>query len=218
MICSIGTHRGLCTRLSRAAGARVLNVDYRLAPEHPYPAAVDDALAVYRAVLADGVDPARIAIGGDSAGGGLTLATLVALRDAGDPLPAAGVCISPWTDLSLSGESIRTKAAEDPLIQPSQLAWMAGLYLGDADPKAPTASPLFANLSGLPPLLVHVGTAEILLDDATLLAERAREAGVDVTLEAWEEMIHTWHNFADLLPEGREAIEGIGKYLRARLG
>lgn len=216
-LCSIDTHRGLCTHLARAARARVCSVGYRLAPEHPHPAAVDDATAVYRALLADGIEPARTALGGDSAGGGLTLAALVALRDAGDPLPAAAICISPWTDLSISGESVRTRADADPMLGEAQLELMSRLYLAGGDPRSPTASPLFADLSGLPPLLVQVGTAEVLLDDSVRLADRARIAGVEMELETWDDMIHVWHSFADLLPEGREAIAGIGRFLDKRL-
>jgi acetyl esterase/lipase len=214
---SIQSHRPLLARLARATGARVLSVAYRLAPEHPYPAAVEDALAAYRFVVASGVSPSRIAIAGDSAGGGLTAACLIALRDAGDPLPAAGVCISPWLDLSLSGESWRTKAGVDPLVQRPQLQMMARAYLAGADPKSATASPFFADLSGLPPLLVQVGTCEVLLDDATGFAERARAAGVEVELDVWEDMIHVWHAFADLLPEARDAIDRIAAYLSPRL-
>lgn len=214
----IATHRGLAARLSRHARLRVLNVDYRLAPEHPHPAAVLDAAAAVRFVHASGLAPSRVAVGGDSAGGGLAVATLVALRDAGEALPAAGVCISPWTDLSGSGESMRTRAALDPLVDAETLALMAAEYLAGRDPRTPLASPLFADLRGLPPLLVHVGTAEILLDDATRLAERARDIGVDVELEVWDDMIHVWHAFADMLPEGVQAVQGIAEFLEKRLG
>jgi epsilon-lactone hydrolase len=213
---SLNSHRDLAGRVSRAAGARVLNVDYRLAPEHPHPAAVDDATAAYRALLAEGYDSGDVAIAGDSAGGGLTVATLVALRDQGDPLPAAGVCISPWVDLEGIGDSMTTKADVDPMVQRDPLVRMAGFYLGDLHPRTPLAAPLYADLSGLPPLLIHVGTAETLLDDSTRIAERAREVGVDVTLELWDEMIHVFHAFAPILPEGQQAIEKIGEFLRAR--
>jgi monoterpene epsilon-lactone hydrolase len=214
----IATHRGLAARLSRMARLRVLNVDYRLAPEHPHPAAVDDAVTAVRFAYACGFAPARVAVGGDSAGGGLALATLLALRDAGEALPAAGVCISPWTDLSGSGESMRTRASLDPLVEAGTLAQMAAHYLAGRDPRTPLASPLFADLAGLPPLLVHVGTAEILLDDATRLAERARDVGVEVELEVWDDMIHVWHAFADMLPEGEQAVQGIAEFLEKRLG
>jgi monoterpene epsilon-lactone hydrolase len=214
---SINTHRDLAGRLSRAARAQVLLVDYRLAPEHPHPAAVEDAAAAYRWLLASGVSPSRLVIGGDSAGGGLTVATLVALRDAGQPLPAAGVCLSPWVDLEGLGESMQTKAALDPMVQREPLRKMAALYLGGADPRTPLAAPLYADLSGLPPLLIQVGTAETLLDDSVRLAERARKAGVDVILEPWDDMIHVWQAFALLLPEGQQAIERIGEFVRRQV-
>jgi acetyl esterase/lipase len=214
VIGSINTHRDLAGRLSRAAAARVLLIDYRLAPEHPYPAAVEDATVAYRWLLGHGATPARTVIAGDSAGGGLTVATLVALRDAGDPLPAAGVCLSPWVDLEGIGASMTTRASVDPIVQRPGLLWFASLYLGSADPRTPLAAPLYADLQGLPPLLIHVGEAETLLDDATRLAERARAAGVNVTLEAWEDMIHVWHLFAPMLPEGQQGVERVGEYMR----
>ena len=214
VIGSINTHRELGSRLSRAAAARVLLIDYRLAPEHPHPAAVDDAVAAYRWLLSQGVNPSRMAIGGDSAGGGLTVATLVAVRDAGLPLPAAGVCLSPWVDLEGIGESMTTKAAADPMVQRDGLLKMAAAYLAGQNPRTPLASPLYADLSGLPPLLIQVGTAETLLDDSTRLAERARKSGVQVTLEPWEDMIHVWQAFASLLPEGRQAIDRIGEFVK----
>jgi acetyl esterase/lipase len=155
-----------------------------------------------------------MAIGGDSAGGGLTVATLVAVRDAGLPVPAAGVCLSPWVDLEGIGESMTTKAAVDPMVQRDGLLKMAAAYLAGQSARTPLASPLYANLSGLPPLLIQVGTAETLLDDSTRLAERARKAGVNVTLEPWEDMIHVWQAFASLLPEGRDAIERIGEFVK----
>ncbi len=215
---NLDSHRPLVTRISRAAKARVLAVDYRLGPEHPHPAAVEDAVAAYGFARDQGFAPGAIALGGDSAGGGLTVACLLALRERGDPLPAAGVCLSPWLDLTLSGESVSRRAVEDPMTSAKQLKMMAEAYLAGGDPKAPTASPLFADPTGLPPLLIHVGTAEILHDDATRFAERARAAGVDVTLEIWEDMLHVWHVFADLLPEARQAIDRVGAYLRERLG
>jgi len=211
---SINTHRELASRLSRAASARVLILDYRLAPENPFPAAVDDSTAAYRWLLSSGVDPARLVIAGESAGGGLTIATLVALRDAGEPLPAAGICLSPWVDLECLGESIVTRAEIDPVVNKENIVMLAKAYLGDADPRTPLASPLYADLTGLPPLLIQVGTAECLFDDAMRLADRARAAGVDVTLEPWEDMIHMWHMFAAILPEGQQAIDRIGEFIR----
>jgi monoterpene epsilon-lactone hydrolase len=215
---SINTHREMVSRLSRAAGARALAIDYRLAPEHPFPAAVEDSTAAYRWLLGNGVDPGRLVIAGDSAGGGLTVATLVALRDAGAPLPAAAVCLSPWVDLEGIGESATTKAAVDPMIPGDGVLAMGKVYLGDADPRTPLAAPLYADLTGLPPLLIQVGTAEVLLDDSTRLAERARSAGVDVTLEPWDDMIHVWHIFAAMLPEGQQAIDRIGEFIRQHTG
>jgi epsilon-lactone hydrolase len=216
VIGSINTHRDHAGRLSRAARARVLNVDYRLAPEHPHPAAVDDATAAYRWALAQGLDARGLAVAGDSAGGGLTVATLVALRDAGVPLPAAGVCLSPWIDLEGLGESMVSKADLDPMVQADGLRKMAALYLGSHHPRTPLAAPLYADLRGLPPLLVQVGTAETLLDDSIRLAERARAADVHVSLEQWDDMIHVFQCFAAILPEAQQAIERIGEFLRAR--
>jgi len=213
---SIATHREMAARLSKAARARALVIDYRLAPEHPFPAAVDDAVAAYRWLLSQNMKPFRIVVAGDSAGGGLTLATLVALRDAKAPLPAAGVCISPWTDMEGTGDSMVTRAKADPVVQKQGLLGMAQLYLGGKDPKSPLAAPLYANLEGLPPLLIQVGDAETLLDDATRVAEKAKRAGVTVDLEVWPEMPHVWHLFAPFLPEGQQAIDKIGQYVQAK--
>src|SRR5262249_42142674 len=169
-----------------------------------------------RWLLRHGATPARTVMAGDSAGGGLTVATLVALRDAGDPLPAAGVCLSPWVDLEGIGESMTTKAGVDPMVQKPGLLWFASLYLGGADPRTPLAAPLYADLQGLPPLLIHVGTAETLLADATRLEERAQAADVGATLEAWADMLHPWHLFAAMLPEGQQAVDRVGEYVRQR--
>jgi acetyl esterase/lipase len=214
VIGSINTHRSLAANLSRASKARVLVIDYRLAPEHPHPAAVDDSVAAYRWMLGQGLKPARIAVAGDSAGGGLTVATLVAIRDAKLTLPAAGACLSPWVDLEGIGESMTTKADVDPIVQKAGIEQMAAAYLGGKDPRTPLAAPLYADLTGLPPLLIQVGTAETLLDDASRLAERARKAGVAVSYEASEDMIHVWHLFASMLDEGRQAIDRIGDFVR----
>jgi len=214
---SVKSHRGLCSNLARAARARVLSVDYRLAPEHPYPAAVDDAVAAYRWAIANGADPAKTAVGGDSAGGGLTVATLIALRDAGDPLPAAGLCLSPWVDMTCSNARIQEVAPRDPMLSPPVLEVFAKAYVAGADPKAPTASPIFADLAGLPPLLIQAGTAEVLIGEIEDFAAKAKAAGVDVQLEVWDDMLHVWQTFADMLPEGREALADIGKYVEGRL-
>jgi len=210
--------RRLLALVSGAAQARVLSAGYRLAPEHPFPAAVHDALAAYRWLLARGPAARQIAIADNSSGGGLALAALVALRDAGEPMPAAAVVISPWTDMEkTAGESRRTRAAADRMITPDGLEEAAGWYLAGQDPRHPCASPVHADLRGLPPILIHVGDAEILLDDSTRLAARARAAGVEVTLEVWDEMPHCWHTFAGFLPEADQAIERIGGWLRERI-
>jgi len=214
VIGSIATHRSLAGRLSRAAKARVLVIDYRLAPEHPFPAAVDDSVAAYRWMLAQGIKPSRIAVAGDSAGGGLTAATLVAIRDAKLPLPGAGALLSPWVDMEGIGESMTTKDNVDPMVHKDGLLGMAKAYLGGQNPRTPLAAPLYADLTGLPPLLIQVGTSETLLDDASRLAERAKKAGVNVTYEPWEKMIHVWHIFAPMLDEGQQAIERIGAFVR----
>jgi acetyl esterase/lipase len=214
---SAASTRATAARISAACGARVFSIDYRLAPEHPFPAAVDDALATYRWLLDQGFAAANMAVGGISAGGGLTLALLLKLKEVGLPLPAAAAPMSAWTDLTQGGDTFVTKADVDPSISKLYLDRMADLYLNGVDPKTPLASPLFGDLTGLPPLLVHVGTAETLLDDSRLLAERAAEAGVDVTYRAWEDMIHGWHGFGDVLPEAREAIEEIGAFFRQKV-
>jgi acetyl esterase/lipase len=215
---SLNTHRELISRLARAARARALAVGYRLAPENPFPAAVEDSTGAYRWLISAGVDPARVVIAGDSAGGGLTLATLVALRDAGDPLPAATVCLSPWVDLEMLGESMTTRDGVDPMIHRDSLVLAAKAYLGDADPRTPLAAPLYADLRGLPPLLIQVGTAETLLDDATRLAEQASAAGLDVILEPWDEMFHVWQFCASMLPEGQQAVDRIGEFVLKHTG
>jgi epsilon-lactone hydrolase len=212
------THRELAAHLCLASGARVLLLNYRLAPEHPFPAAVEDAAAGYRWLLAQGIGPRQIVIGGDSAGGGLAVAAMLRLREHRLALPAAAVLLSPWLDLALTGSSLQDRAALDPLGSLEGLKQAARLYLDDVDPKNPLASPLYADLSGMPPLLIQVGDHELLLSDSTRLAERARAAGVEVSLEVWEEMWHVWHAWAGSLPEGRQAIERIGVFIREKLG
>ena len=217
VIGSCNTHRNLAYNLSAAARARVLLLDYRLAPEAPFPAALDDAVAAYGWLLDEGFRADRLSIGGDSAGGGLTAATLVALRQRGQPLPAAGLCISPWVDMEGVGASMTGKLDDDPLLNHDLLLWFSERYLAGADARAPLAAPIYADLAGLPPLLIQVGTAEVLLDDALRLAERARAAGVDVSLDVAHDMVHVWHLFQPVLDEAGEAIRRAGAFLRGRM-
>jgi acetyl esterase/lipase len=213
---SIGTHRELCSRISRVARARVLVIDYRLAPEHPYPAALEDALRAYRWLGSAAASARQLAIAGDSAGGGLTVAVLMALRDAGDPLPAAGVCMSPWIDLESTGDSARPGAIDDPLLRAELLREWGRSYAGAAGVRDPGASPLHGSFARLPPLLVQVGTREILVDDARRLVERARAAGVEVTAEIEEGLIHVWQFFGPQVPEARKSLQSIGAFLENR--
>ena len=209
-------HRRLVAHLCRAAGCRALAVDYRLAPEHPFPAALDDCVVAYRWLLRGGTAPRDVAIAGDSAGGNLTLTTLMSLRDAGEPLPAAAVCISPMTDLEGTGESFRTN--DDVAVTAEFALAMARHYAGGRDPKLPLLSPHHGDLRGLPPLLVQVGGDEILLSDAERLADQARAAGVEVRLEVWPGMWHVWHLLSPFVPEARQAVAAAGAFLRERLG
>ena len=214
---SPASHRHLVGVIAAASRTRAFALDYRRAPEHPFPAAVDDALAGYRGLLDAGIAPGSIVLGGDSAGGGLTVATLVAIRDRGLALPAAAVCISPWTDLTNEAESYRTLAERDPLVFQEDIDRWGAAYLAGADPRTPLASPLHADLSGLPPLLIQVGSEEVLLDDSRELAERCEAAGVEATLEVWDEMIHVWHWFGEYLDEAESAVRRIGAFVGARL-
>jgi monoterpene epsilon-lactone hydrolase len=214
---SITSHRGMVTAVGRAAGVRTLAVGYRLAPEHPFPAALDDALTAYRFLVDRQVAPEKIAIGGDSAGGGLSLAAMTRLRDAGTPLPGCAWLVSPWVDLQMTGASLMAKASVDPLIQKPYLEELAAAYLAGTDPADPRVSPLHADLTGLPPLLIQVGSAETLLDDAARIARRAGAADVPVSLEVWPHMIHAWHLWAAQLEDGRRAIASAGAFIRARL-
>ncbi|UCD63974.1 MAG: alpha/beta hydrolase [Candidatus Zixiibacteriota bacterium] len=210
---SLNTHRDIAARVSRASKVKTLLIDYRLAPEHAHPAAVEDVAVAYRWLLKNGFSPHNIVVAGDSAGGGLAIAALVSLRDAGDQLPAAAVCLSPWTDLAGTGESITSLAHRDPFLAPEWLQFMANSYAADNDPRSPLISPIFADLPGLPPILIQVGSDEILLSDSTRLADRAREAGVDVRLEVWEGMWHVWHFFAGQMPEAKRAINDVGTFI-----
>jgi epsilon-lactone hydrolase len=214
---SVETHRELMTRLSIAASMRVLGLNYRLAPMHPFPAAVEDAAAAYRWLLSIGIEPARIAIAGDSAGAGLALAAIMTIRDEQLPLPGAVVCLSPWVDLAVTGASMASKASDDPIVSRDMLLGWGKLYLGHHDPRTPLASPLYADLRCIPPMLIQVGSAEVLLDDSLRLAARASAAGVNATLEVWPDMIHVWHSFAAILPEARQAIDRIAEFVRTHL-
>lgn len=210
---SPASHRHLVAALAQTTGMRILVIDYRLAPEHPYPAALEDAWAAYWWLLSQGFDPTRLVVAGESAGGGLTISLLLALRDAGVPLPACAVCISPWVDMTLARPSLRTNEATDYL-NLSGMQAAVPYVLGDADPQAPSVSPVFANLSGLPPLLIQAGTAEMLLDDARSLAQHAAAHGVAVELELWENMVHAWHFMFAFEPAARDAIRHIGLFVR----
>jgi acetyl esterase/lipase len=210
-------YRDFIWRVADATTCRVLCVDYRLAPEHPFPAAVDDAVSAYRWLVANGADPRRTAIMGDSAGGGLVFATLLKLRDRGEALPAAAIALSPWTDLALSGESLRSNAKADPMLNAAQADAFVEFYLAGADPRNPHASPLYGDPRGLPPSLILVGGDEILRDDAVRMAERLHAAGCTAELEIWPRMPHIWPLFARILPEGARAIERIGAFVRSRL-
>ncbi len=213
--CSPETHRAFTSALSRAANARVFALDYRLAPEHRFPAAVEDAVAGYRWLLNQGVDPQEIVIGGDSAGGGLTVATLIALRDAGEQLPRAAFVISPWADLACAGRSLDANDERDPMFYGAGVRWMAPVYLGGASPRDPLASPIYADLSKLPPLLIHVSDNEVLLDDSTRLADRAKQCGVNVDLRVWNDLPHAWPVFVALrLPESYQALGEIARFIQ----
>lgn len=213
---SARSHRSLGQRIAFAARARVVLPDYRLAPEHVFPAAVDDAVASYRGLLASGVERERIAVAGDSAGAGLALALLVSLRDAGEPLPACAALLSPFADLECRGESYTTLAALDPIVSREMGLGMGRAYVGGRDARDPRASPVHAALHGLPPLLIQVGGREVVLDDARAIERHARAAGVAVRLDVWPGMVHVWPLFASVLEEGRRAIEDVAAFVRER--
>lgn len=215
-LASIKDYREFVGRLAKATGCRVLSVEYRLAPEHPFPAALDDALQAYRWL--SGICGAKgILLGGDSAGGGLATALLMSLRDQGETLPAGAFLISPSTDLAKEGASMQTRAAVDPIISPETTTRYAKAYAGKRSVREPLISPLYGNLAGLPPMLILVGDCERLLDDSTRLAARAKDAGTTVTIEIWDEMVHIWPFFAAILPEGRAAIERIAGFVGERI-
>jgi acetyl esterase/lipase len=215
---SIRSHRRMVTEAGRAAGMRTLAVGYRLAPEHPFPAAFDDTLTAWRCVRRHGVAAAHIAVGGDSAGGGLTAALINRLRDAGEELPGCAWLVSPWTDLTMSGETLTSKDAVDPLIHRAYLGELADAYLPAAmDRRDPRVSPLYAGLRGFPPTLIQVGSDETLLADATRFAAAAGAADVAVTLQVWPHMIHAWHLWNARLEPGRRALASAGAFIRAHL-
>jgi len=214
---SCNDHRAMVARLAKSSGLKVLLVEHRLAPEHPFPAALDDLVAAFRWLLAQAILPTNIVIFGESAGGGLCLATMLALRDQGFPLPAAAVALSPWTDLKLTGESHRTKA--DVCLSPKGMSTVCvKYYVGKQDPGLPWISPLYGDLRGLPPILIYVGEYETLLDDSTRFADKARVAGVDVTLKVGEGMIHCYPLLAPLFPEATQAMEEICVFIKTHIG
>jgi acetyl esterase/lipase len=216
VVCSPRTHRPITAFFARA-GFRVFCPDYRMGPEHPFPAAVEDALSAYEGLLSRGTKPGNIVVAGDSAGGGLALALLIALRDRKRPLPAAAALLSPWTDLAITGETIRTNARRDAYLNGPAAVKTAAFYLGSADPRDPLASPLYADLEGLPPTVVHVGEREILRDDSTRLVERVRAAGCEVVLSIWPVVPHVWQIFNRILPEGRESLAQMADFLHKRV-
>jgi epsilon-lactone hydrolase len=214
--CSPQSHRSLVFALATRSNARVFSLDYRLAPEHRFPGALEDALAAYRQLLADGTAPQSIVIAGDSAGGGLALATLLALRDAADPLPSGAVLFSPWTDLAATGASLTTNDGRDSMFYGAAIARAAKVYLGEegAEANNPYASPLYGRFEGLPPLYIQVGDTEVLLDDSTRVAERARAAGVSVELEIWPKMPHVFQMFSPFMPEANRALDHAADFIR----
>lgn len=207
------THRSLVWRIATQAKAVAIIIDYRLAPEYPYPAALDDALASYTWLVEQNGNPSAITVMGDSAGGGLAIALLLKLQDKNIPLPGCAVVLSPWTDLTCSSPSIEEKEDSDPILNRDKLRIGARYYAGDTDLKSPFLSPLFGNFGKLPPLLVQVGSDEMLLDDSLRFTQKAEETGNSVELEVWEGMFHVWHYLARYIPEGRRAVERIGEFV-----
>lgn len=211
------THRQLVSYIARACGVRALVIEYRLAPEHRFPAAIEDSLAAYRALRDEGYAPGDILVAGDSAGGGLVMALLLSLRDAGEELPAGGLMFSPWLDLTASGESMTTRAKRDPWFRPPDMPIIASYYCEEAQYRNPLVSAVFADVSGLPPIYIQVGDDEILLSDSTRIAERIEAAGGEVTLEIWPDMFHVFQVFVHQMPESREAIDKLAPFVKSRL-
>lgn len=211
---SKNTHRPLVSKIAKISGIKALIIDYRLAPENPYPAALEDALLSYEWLLEQGYKPGDILIGGDSAGGGLAAALLLLLKSKGRPQPVAAILLSPWADLTLSGDSIHKNADLEPMLPLEEMDRWAEKYIGDADPKNPFISPLFGDYKGICPVLIQVGTNEVILDDSKRLAAVMNKAGVKVEIEIWEGMFHVWQFFWQYLPEGIDAIYGIADYIR----
>ncbi|MCP4373133.1 MAG: alpha/beta hydrolase [Deltaproteobacteria bacterium] len=214
---SINTHRGIAARMSKYSGCKALVLDYRLAPEYPFPAAVEDSTNAFQWLIESGISPNNIAIVGDSAGGGLSLATMLILRDNGDPLPGAAICFSPWIDLEGKGESNKANIGIDPLISPEWFDYMAAFYVGNNDIKNPQISPIYADLKGFPPMLIQAGSDEVILDDSKRLAEQALEVGVEVTLDIWENMWHVWQLSGGLMPEATMALQKAGEFVRKHI-
>ena len=211
-------YRHVLWRFADAARSRLAAIRYRLAPEYPFPAALDDAVAAWRGLLVEGVTPERMAVMGDSAGGGLALALALRLRDEGLPLPSAVVAMSPWTDLALTGQSLHRNRSADPMLNAEDVPHLAARYLNGADPRHPYISPLYGDPTGLPPTLIQVGSDEILRDDAVRMAERMREAGCAIELEIWRRMPHVFQSFANVMPEARRAVARIGLFVRQHAG
>jgi epsilon-lactone hydrolase len=214
---SAKTHGRMIGAIAKSSSAKTLALDYRLAPKHPQPAAIEDACKAYRYLLKSGVSPKRIILAGDSAGGGLVISTLLNLRDDGDTLPAGGVCVSPWVDLQCSDDSFQRNRRYDPVTREACLV-AASAYLNGADPRTPEVSPLFADLKGLSPLLIHAGELEVLHDQIQKFAQRAKSAGVDVTFRAYHDMVHVWHMYSGFTPEAEKAIREIADFVKIRTG
>lgn len=213
----IDSHQAMCILMAQTLKIKVLLPEYRLAPEHPFPAALEDTLKVYRWLLAQGYQPGNIIISGDSAGGGLSLATVLSLRDSGEPLPTAVVCMSPWADLTMKSKSHITNAKAESILRLDVLNEWASSYIGTGKSDHSLISPVYADFHGFPPLLIQVGSDEVLLDDSLTLAKKAKADGVDVTLKVWDELWHVWQALGDLIPESKKAFEEMGQFVRAQL-